>query len=267
MTMRYDDGPFTSTPGEKPWSQCLHRWKVSIVSVLLFLLLPLLTTYRQNYYLVMGETIMQDPTYNASTQCCTELSSRCRRSAPGFVDEPIAASKDPSEPENCTDESQSCVLKDDQVNNICNRILEERTNFEVHLDFCRWRTLNDTIILDFNELDIHTLHVNQSTCLQMSTITNCTDCVRQIMKLDKDLKVRAEEHSSKLERYDCNQNYSMWAGENCSKCTVGHHDVCMNVNQLCLLCCHKSSNEMSCTHHIQNQRELLLDQMDPSWFK
>ncbi|XP_072033618.1 uncharacterized protein [Amphiura filiformis] len=203
MTMRYDDGPFICTPGEKPWSHCIHRWKVSIVSVLLFLLLPLLTTYRQNYYLVMGDPFM-DYKSNASTQCYTAEISRGRRSI------------DASTPAANTKTSECLVFNEDCIVHICNQ--PNRTKFnELHLNFCNWRKLDDTVILDLT--DSTTLQTNQLTSSCLHNQTNCTECLTKIMNLDKDLKERASKHASYLERYDCKRKYSMWAGEHCSNCT------------------------------------------------
>ena len=224
--MRYDDGLFICKLGEKLWSSCLYRWKVSIVSVLLFLLLPLLTSYRQNYYLVMGEPTLLRNYRETSTQSSTQNCDQKCNSTTYQIPYSQAAQT------NCTETLNSKCPLCQELNNytiddisdcICQHIpIKDRTNYEIKLKFCNWRTLTHTIILDANRTSPETYpYTKNSTCLQMTDEQSCRSCIKDIMDRDDELMKRALEHSSKLKRYDCDRKYSMWAGPVCEKCTVG----------------------------------------------
>ena len=235
MTMRYDDGLFICKPGEKPWSSCLYRWKVSIVSVLLFLLLPLLTSYRQNYYLVMGEPTLLRNYRSTSTRTCDQKCNSTTYQIPYSQ----AAPTNCSQPDCPQTRDEFCHqlnnnISDETNYNICDLSVECRTNYDIRLQFCNWRSLKDTIILNVSSISADTYPITEtSTCLQMTDKQSCISCIKDLIERDEILAERNRSMGSKLDRYDCNKSYSMW---NCSYCRVGILMLIFSPPSSCNLC-------------------------------
>lgn len=253
MTVRHDELPFICLPGDKPtttWgcSWCFSRWKIRpVLSVFIFLLLPLFTTYRsssqhshhQNYYLVMGETPPRAAdAYRSSSS--TAAASAGAYSAEGCLNLRNQSDSYPSMLKQTSQAAQNTnneeapmcfVLKDTKsIQHICNQnnrtkyhnnIQQQNNNQQTHrLHFCSWRTVQNSILLDLRKVDNKTFLTNQRTCLQMESPTSCTKCLEEMLAKDETVRSRYLEHQSKLSRYDCKKHYSMWWSPGCVNCTV-----------------------------------------------
>ncbi|XP_033637962.1 uncharacterized protein LOC117298754 [Asterias rubens] len=185
MTLRFNNGGFTIV--EKLFQalrEILQHWRLSLASLLFYILLSLLTNVCRENLLVLAST---------SNTCSTQSSYHTLTE------------------QNCPEASQCHTLGNlSHAESICNLSVRCRTqtNLEFNLGgVCSWRKRSNLVQLGNSESD----------CLSMPDAGDCTKCLEDFIIGSREVEDNFEEYSSILRRYDCDRNYSMWG---CDQCKV-----------------------------------------------
>ncbi len=168
----------------KALREILQHWRLSLASLLFYILLSLLTNVCRENLLVLASTSNTCPP-GSSYHMLTE--------------------------QNCPEASQCHALENQShAQSICNLTVPCRTqrSLEFNLGVCSWR--NRSNLVQFGN--------SSSDCLSMPDEGNCTSCLQGLIELDKQVEKNLGDYSSILKRYDCDRNYSMWGCEQCKVC-------------------------------------------------
>ncbi|XP_038050303.1 uncharacterized protein LOC119723631 [Patiria miniata] len=195
MTLRFNDGGFTIVEKLfKALREILQHWRISLASLLFYILLSLLTNVSRENFLVLATNITTN-TKQYHRPPSSPVTTLCSLTGP-----------------HCPEETQSCYTLRNRTDaeKICNLSVECRTksDLEFSLDTCAWRTRMNLV------------HVgnNNSDCLSMDR-EGCLSCLQDLLVKDQGVQEDYENYSSILRRYDCERNYSMYGCDDCKVCS------------------------------------------------
>ncbi|XP_022098638.1 uncharacterized protein LOC110983591 [Acanthaster planci] len=196
MTLMFNDGGFTIVEKLfKALRKILQHWRLSLASLLFYILLSLLTNVSRENFLVLATNITTN--------------SRQYQKPPHS---PVTTIWPLTEP-NCRG-VQSCYIVTSQkdVEKICNLSRECRTRscVEFNIETCPWRT------------PMNLVHVGNSNsdCL-LKDKDGCVSCMQDLLDKNRKVKQLFENYASILDRYDCDRNYSMYG---CKDCKIAYRD-------------------------------------------
>lgn len=73
------------------------------------------------------------------------------------------------------------------------------------MGFCKWRTYQSLV------------ERPDKNCFLLKSNQECSQCLKELLQLEADIKAMYEEYEGIIERFDCTRSYSMW---NCTDCKV-----------------------------------------------